>query len=195
MIRTGIIGVVLGLALGLAACSDPEIARLNRTDTTDIRVDGSRLFIDGQINRRAPRQVLAALNANPQVRTIVFGEVPGSVDDEANLRLGHALRDRGLDTHVSAGGYVASGGVDLFLAGTRRTIGPGAILGVHSWADGWGDGRDVREDHPLHDDYTDYTRRMLGSESFYWFTLDAAPSTSVHYMSPGEIALYGLVTG
>ena len=62
-------------------------------------------------------------------------EAPGTEDDRANLRLGRLIRARGIATHVPAGGSVRSGGVELFLAGTRRIADPGAEFAVHAWAD------------------------------------------------------------
>ena len=57
----------------------------------------------------------------------------GSEDDEAVLNLGRYIRKVGLDTHLIEGGVIASGGVSLFLAGTKRSIGKDALVGVHSW--------------------------------------------------------------
>ena len=39
---------------------------------------------------------------------------------------------------------------------------------------------------------------MLGAENgteFYFFTLEAAPFDSIHFMTPEEIARFGLETG
>ena len=115
-------------------------------------------------------------------------------DDETNLKLGNRVRDLGLDTHLTADSEVHSGGTDLFLAGVERSMEEGAIIGVHSWAEGNRAGADFPKDDPVHESYVSYTARMLGSADFYWFTLDAAPVEDTYIMTPADIAKYGLLT-
>ena len=59
--------------------------------------------------------------------------VQGSVDDEANIAAARLVRERGLNTLIPGSGMIASGGTDFFLAGVKRTVQPGAKIGVHSW--------------------------------------------------------------
>ena len=118
----------------------------------------------------------------------------GSLDDQAVLRMGYFLRDRGMDTHLTAQSEIYSGAVDLFLAGNRRSMARGAVIGVHSWADGFGEGTGYPRDAREHAGNVAYFRDMLGSDAFYWFTLQAAPSSGIHEMTPGEIARFGLLT-
>ena len=35
---------------------------------------------------------------------------------------------------------------------------------------------------------------MLGSDDFYWFTIEAAPADDIYYMTNQEIIDYGLIT-
>ena len=53
------------------------------------------------------------------------------------------VRNRGIATHLPADGEIASGGVDFFLAGVKRTAEAGAKIGVHSWADDDYEGREL----------------------------------------------------
>ncbi|MCK7612494.1 hypothetical protein [Roseibium sediminicola] len=132
--------------------------------------------------------------AFPGITTLVLTDISGSSDDATNVRLGYRVRKLGLATHVPAGAEIYSGGVDLFLAGVQRTIGDGAVLGVHSWDDGTRDGADYPKDSPAHDEARSYTEAMLGDDRFYWFTLSAAPSDGIHVMKEREIRDYHLVT-
>ncbi len=186
-------GVALGAAV-LAGCVQMEVAYLNATDTISFEADGSDLLVNGTLNSRSLAAFEEAIADNPDVTRLVLLEVPGSVDDEVNLQLGHRVRDLGLDTHVTADSEIHSGGTDLFLAGVERSMEEGAVLGVHSWAVGNLQGRDLPKSDPEHAAYVRYTKRMLGSDAFYWFTLDAAPVQESHVMSAEEIAKYGLLT-
>tara|TARA_R110002110_G_scaffold194901_29_gene404152 strand:- start:3913 stop:4488 length:576 start_codon:yes stop_codon:yes gene_type:complete len=182
----------LGLALvgGLLGCAVVD----NAVDRTRMSVQGSRLLISGEITSRTPRAFEALLEAHPDVRTLVPEIMQGSLDDQAVLRMGYFLRDRGMDTHLTAQSEIYSGAVDLFLAGNRRSMARGAVIGVHSWADGFGEGTGYPRDAREHAGNVAYFRDMLGSDAFYWFTLQAAPSSGIHEMTPGEIARFGLLT-
>ncbi|MEM7392861.1 MAG: alpha/beta hydrolase [Verrucomicrobiota bacterium] len=158
------------------------------------RVDGDQAFVSGNLGEGAPGQVDSFLRENPDVSTLVLVDLPGSSDDDANLAAARMVRAAGLDTHVPANGGIFSGGVDFFLAGVRRTVEPGAELGVHSWAEGDVQGRDLPRDDPAHQVYLDYYRDMGIPTSFYWFTLDAAPVESIHTMSEAEMRQFRVIT-
>lgn len=158
----------------------------------DVRDD--LLFVKGVVNGDSERETVALLNGAPSVRTIVLTMVLGSADDETNVALGRSLRNAGLSTYLPAAGLVASGGTDLFLSGTRRIVERGALVGVHSWASPFGDGDEVPRDDPRHRLYLDYYRDMGIPEAFYWFTLEAAPPDSIHWMTEAEMATYRVFT-
>ena len=117
-------------------------------------------------------------------------EVPGSIDDEANLAAARLVRSYGLKTLVPTDGLIASGGVDFFLAGVERIVEPNAMLGVHSWAGDDFTGAELSRDNPEHRLYLDYYAEMGIPAEFYWFTLKAAPAEDIHFMTPEEIAQY-----
>ncbi len=155
-------------------------------------VEGNQAVAYGTIDSSTPSRVMQLLINHPEVETIVLQEVPGSVDDESNMRAGRLIRHHGLSTHVPADGEIASGGVDLFLAGAHRSIEPGARLGVHSWG-GVGEAGDAldRSDE-AHDLYLEYGRDMGIPDAFYWFTIEAAPPDDIHWMTSEEIDRYQL---
>lgn len=181
---------VIVLAGGLAACSLAE----NAVDRTTLELRGDRLMMAGVITSRTPANFFRMLDANPQVTTVVGTVMEGSLDDAAMIEMGYAIRNRGLDTHLASDSEIYSGAVDLFLAGNRRTMARGAVIGVHSWADGFGEGADYPRDAAEHRLNRRYIADMLGSEAFYWFTLAAAPSDGLHVMTGDEIDRYGLLT-
>ena len=163
-------------------------------DRLVMEVRGDLLFARGVVNANSQREAVALLNGSPNVRTLVLTWVPGSVDDEANLALGRVLRDAGMTTYLPREARAASGGTDLLLAGARRVVECGALVGVHSWAYGPVNGNEVPRDDPRHRFYLDYYRDIGIPEAFYWFTLEAAPPDSIHWMNEDEMERYRIHT-
>jgi len=182
------------LAPVLSGCTQIAVATLNQVQTTEFRVEGTRLYMQGEINSKTLRQFEEVYAAHPQITTLVELEVPGSLDDDTMIALAYRVRELGLNTHLTANSQIYSGGVDLFLAGVRRSMEPGAKIGVHSWSDGRREAKDYPKTAPEHEQNRRYVERMLGDDAFYWFTIYAAPADGIHLMSEAEIQKYGLVT-
>ena len=156
---------------------------------------GTSLIVRGVIDRRAIGALNDALTSNPQTTLLVLQWVPGSADDDANLEMSRTIRAQRLATLVPADGLVASGGTDMFLAGTIRELAQGACVGVHTWAGGASEiGADLPLDHPEHQKYLEYYDEMGIDRAFYWYTLNAAGPESAHWMSRAEILAYGMGT-
>ncbi len=157
--------------------------------------DGDQGLVEGTIDSDTPEMLAELLDERPSIALLSLHEIDGSVDDEANLEAARMLREHGITTLVESDGLVASGGTDLFLAGKRRIVEPGACIGVHSWADGSGaEGADLPDDHPDHEPYLDYYHEMGIDVDFYWFTFDAAPADGMHWMSRAEMREFGVAT-
>jgi hypothetical protein len=153
-------------------------------------VVGTRAVMYGVINGGTPARFEALLADHPYVDTLVMPFVPGSMDDVANLAVSRELFASGLDTCVPTTGVIASGGVDFFLAGDRRSARPGALLGVHSWGAGPIAGSALPMSHPAHDLYLDYYAEIGVDAAFYWYTLAAAGPNDVHWMTRAELRTY-----
>lgn len=150
------------------------------------------------IDSDSPAEFTRLLAAYPAITTIEMIDCPGTVDDEANLSIARMIRARGLNTHVPADGSVRSGGVELFLAGVKRTAERGAEFGVHSWSDDEGhEAKDVPANDPVHADYINFYQAMglapPVARAFYAFTNAAAPSSGVHYMTPAELSQFNIL--
>ncbi len=187
--------VTLVIMSGLAACTQVAVLALNTVTTTSFTVEGTRLYMSGEINAKTFDQFEAVYAANPQIDTLVELDVPGSVDDDTMIALAYRVRELGLNTHLTARSEVYSGGVDLFLAGVRRTMAPEAKIGVHAWSDGNREAHEYPMGAPEHEQNRRYIEEMLGSDAFYWFTILAAPADGIHIMTDAEIARFGLLTG
>ncbi|MEM7256654.1 MAG: hypothetical protein AAF404_04620 [Pseudomonadota bacterium] len=164
-------------------------------------VNGQTAQMYGVIGNRINTTLSDLLSTQSQVTTIEMMQVPGSMDDEANLLAGRTIYNAGLDTVVRSSSVIASGGVDFFLAGNRRTVEPGAMIGVHSWAAVADDGSliqggDLPTDHPQHQLYIQYYTdiNLADPAGFYFYTLQAAPAEGIHYMNGEDISRFGLAT-
>ncbi|KZZ45927.1 hypothetical protein A3759_08240 [Thalassolituus sp. HI0120] len=158
-------------------------------------VRGDWAIMNGEITSKIVEQLNSLVKHNPQVKTIVFENVPGSSDDEMNLKAGLRLRQLGLNTYLPPGGEIASGGVDLFLAGKERFSANDVLVGVHSWAgDGVQDASTLPRDHVSHKPYLDYYKALGITQDFYWFTIEAADAANIHWMSNAERKQYGITT-
>lgn len=164
--------------------------------TAKFTYDDGIIWMTGEIDTSTPDDLLRVLNAHPEVKWIVMEYVPGSNDDDANLKAARIIRERGMNTGVPSDGLIASGGTDFFLAGIERTVQRGACIGVHSWSD---DGdptppTQLPRDHVGHQMFLDYMREISIPEKFYWYTIEAAPADGMHYMSEADIQSFGLAT-
>lgn len=124
-------------------------------------LDEARAALVATTDAASPQAFAAMLAAFPGLSVIEFADAPGTNHDLANLKLGRAIRAAGLATHVPEGGSARSGAVELFLAGTRRTMDPGALFAVHSWRDERGrEPDDFAADAPENRLYLDYYAEM-----------------------------------
>ena len=178
------------IAVVLGACLTVE----NLSTTLNLTVKDEALEIGGIINSRAHGQFARLIEDNPQVERIVFGDIDGSTDGDAVAEIGYLIRDLGFETELHADSEVYSGGVDLFLAGTSRYVAPGGILGVHEWSTSFGRARGYPRNSSHHEPTRGYIADMLGSDSFYWFTLQAAPFDEVYIMSRADMLRFGILT-
>jgi hypothetical protein len=132
------------------------------------------------------------MGAYPGLEVIEFVDAPGTSNDIANLALGRAIRKAGLATHVPDGGSARSGAVELFLAGTRRTMDPGALFAVHSWRDEVGrEPDDFAPDAPENRLYLDYYAEMgmsaAEARAFYAMT-NSVPHTGALWLKGRDMA-------
>lgn len=183
-----VFGFIAILLIGCATYTDDY-------EEVDFEVSGNFAIMSGVIDSDIKEKLEKLLNQHPQITTIIMQEVEGSVDDDANLEAARMVRKRGLNTLVPSDGVIASGGTDFFLAGVKRTVQSGAMIGVHSWAgDDVENAIDLPKDHPEHKRYLEYYKEMNIPSEFYWYTLKSAPSDDIHWMTPFEQQKYMIAT-
>ena len=184
----------------LGITSYPATGREQTTTETVINKRGENLFLLGNFDSFTLDAVVKKLEKSPEITRIVFTANGGSNDDSATLQLGRFIRQEKLDTHVLEGGVIASGGVSLFLAGVKRSIGKNVYIGVHAWQHCSGRGTvncKTAKEYALTDSahrlHNGYVSEMLSTDSFYWFSINAAPPNSIHWLSSSEINAFKLV--
>ena len=158
------------------------------------RVEGEIAMMTGVICSSTPAKVLELIFEHPQVNTIEMIHVPGSIDDVSNLRASLYVHQFGLNISLNQNSIIASGGTDFFLAGKERTVVKGAKIGVHSWSGGSKAATELSKKHKAHQKYLDYYRIVNIPDSFYWYTLEAAPADDIRFMTEEEIQLYKIRT-
>lgn len=127
--------LLLFLGLSIVSCSkddDVDYSLQSKFDIFEVQADNTTVLMNGEIKSSTLREFQHMLQGHPNVKLIKMGEVPGSSDDETNLKVGKLLKEKGINTHIVDKGEIASGGVDFFLAGTKRTKDGAVKIGVHS---------------------------------------------------------------
>ena len=145
----------------------------------------------GGTDGQSPLHFDAMLRDFPELARLEMVEAPGTSNDLANLEVGRMIRAAGIATHVPSGGSVRSGAVELFLAGTTRTLEDGAQFAVHSWLDNYGrEADDFSADHAAHRLYLDYYVEMGMSENraraFYDMT-NSVPHSSALWLKADDM--------
>ncbi len=176
-----------------------QIPALSEFDA-QFTVIGTEMTIEGRIRTSSTALFNSVLAANTGVTTVILENVPGTLDTDASFAIGRAIRSNGLATVVPVGGFVASEGTDIFLAGATRMInGPNTtklagLIAVHSWEAGFTRGSDLPTSSPLHQPFLTYYSDIGIADSFYWFAINAAAPDSFHVMTTAEISQHGVVT-
>jgi hypothetical protein len=190
IIAAGLIAIMF--AVGIHGALQPDAGLLK------FRAVDNMAYGNGNTNGMSVSMVRDFLNDNPQVDTLVMGKMPGTKDADMNIRIAREIRKRGLKTHLPRNGFIASGAVDLFLAGVERTMECGGMIGVHSWGL-TGDRTQTISPKTMGVDHRQkfheaFLRDMGIDPAFYVFTRDSAEPDDLHFMTAEEIKRYGLLT-
>ena len=177
--------LVVFLLSGCAASLDEQVKTENELT---IEVEGNRAYLSGVLESDFTERLSVFLKKNPNITDLVLVDIPGALNQQATMEGARLIRRLGINTHIAPTGFVLSGGVDLFLGGVKRSIGAGAGVGIHAWTDG----TKIKAAHvgitdPVHAVYVNFYLSMGVPERFYWFSLDAAPSDRVYFLSPEEV--------
>ena len=187
-IITGIL-FAIGAAVAVYTATRPDYGLLK------FSVRGTTAYGNGSTNGSSVSQVGRFLDNNPDVEKLVFRWMSGTSDADRNLLIARKIRKLDLHTHLNSNSFIASGAVDLFLAGTTRTMECGARIGVHSWSSGNGK---IYPALLTRDPQQKKHEKFLGDmgidPAFYVFTREAALPDDLHILTSAEIEQFGLLT-
>ena len=154
----------------------------------------STITMNGTIGGRTDNHFDKLHEKYPNIKWLELGNCPGSRNDEVNLKVAKTIHDLGLNIRLFSNSVIASGAVDLFLAGIKREIEPGAKIGVHSWAGGGRKPTELPTDDPAHYLYIDFYKSVGKSDKeateFYFYTIQSAAANGIHWMTETEIEYY-----
>lgn len=165
---------------------------------TRMAISDNALFLLGTFDDHTAAKAIGYLKQHSHIQVIVLTANGGSMNDEETLRFGRYIRANGLDTHLIKNGVAASGGVSLLLAGNNRSIGEGAHVGVHAWAQCRSrenicvPATDFAESDEAHSLHRNYIQQMLDKDDFYWFSIQAANHDSIHWLSEDELVQFDI---
>lgn len=194
IIAAVLVAIVLSVATHKAIQPDVGLLKFD--------VKGNVAYGYGGTDERSVGVVKKLLDENPQVDTLVLKKMPGTQNADMNLRIARRIRKEGLKTHLESNSFIASGAVDLFLAGVERTMECGALIGVHT-SYFLAEGGFVRGEafYPAKTGYDGYERsakRFLADMGidplFYDFTRNAAKPEELYYLTPADIERFGILT-
>jgi len=171
----------------------------NNIYTTEFRVEDNKLHMPGLINSYTQEQLKDIFGEHPEIDTIVLGQMPGSIDDGANLEEAAWVAARGVNTYLPREGSIASGAPNFFLVGKSRVVEEGAVVSVHSWAYWRGiTAQDLPRDDSAHELYIGFYESIgwtrAQAEDFYFFTIEKAPAEGMYAMTPQEMLATGVAT-
>jgi hypothetical protein len=161
-------------------------------DKPNIELKNDKAYVNGILGKTFYKILVKFTDENPKVKDFVLENVPGSANDEWNVKSCLLIHKNGINTELLSTSEIASGGVDLFISGNSRVIADGAKIGVHSWREGKKEGIDFPRDSEKHDLFIDFFSTIEMDTAFYWYTLVAAPANDIHWMSASEIEKYQL---
>ena len=196
-----IVCVVLITSITIISCSKDNDDSTNidkQFGIFTVLEDSTTVEMNGTIGSSSLINFNKLENTFPNVNKINIKNCDGSSDDDVNLKLSAKVHQKGINIHLMDNGEIASGGVDFFIAGIQRTKGSNTKIGVHSWAGENETATDFPAGHNNHLPYINYyvdvgfTQQQ--AEDFYYFTINAAPAESIHWMTESEITLYNLIT-
>jgi len=139
--------------------------------TAKFYVHGGVAIMHGSISDRTPIDFVNMLAEHPEVHTLEFGVVTGTLmpNSLSSINFGYVIRNACIKTKVGSYSYVLAEAVHAFISGCEIELGEGAKLGLASWIHG--DLEDSLIDS-MHSEYIDYYNDLDIPNSFYHYQLD-----------------------
>lgn len=184
------------LLCGCGITTLPE-EEIEPTASARFRAEGMTLIMRGTIDDTTSKRLQKVLDENPGISTLVLDQVPGGTEFRHVTAVGRLVRQRRIQTRIPQQGIVLMGGLDVFLAGTQRSITLGARVGIFAWQSNDSEGNPIDASslprtHPLHRPYLDYYQSIGVDPDFYWFVLKKGEDGELYWLSLEERKRFGL---
>ncbi len=166
-------------------------------------VENGIAIMHGKISSRTSLDLNNMLAAHPNVHTLEFGFVTGSISPHTRyaLELGYAIRAYCLTTKITHSSYVVAEAVHSYIAGCDREFQEGSRIGVSSWYN-----RSINEttnettkaikNEPLKEDRhannLQYYIDMGIPQSFYFYQL-TFPKSRPNFLNKMELVEFGVL--
>jgi len=161
-------------------------------------LNDSIVYMNGDMGSRVDDQFEKLIESFPNIGKIVMEDCPGSRNDEELFKAALLMRENNINTHLPDYGKIQSGAVDFYLSGVVRTLDAGAKIGVHAWSAGSNSATDYPVGHYEHSMYLDFYESIGFSsqeaEDLYFFIINAATPSDIHWMTDQEIMDYNFIT-
>lgn len=200
MNRIIVIFSILSLVAFMSCNKDEAVKPGQRTfGIFTVQRDDTTVHMNGEIDKNISKYFNQLKTTFPDAKRIVMLDCPGSSDDDSNLKVAKEMHDLGYSFHLTANSVIASGAVDMYVGGVKRTMDSGAKIGVHSWGADPGEpiATSYPKGHEVHQQYIKYYTSVgftqKQAEDFYYFTINAAPAESIHWMTEEEVEKYDVL--
>ncbi len=194
-----VLALIMLLTIFTGCSSNDSIVKDTQTTFGIFKVseDKETIEMNGTISSSSLINFNKLYSKYPNVKTINIKNCDGSSDDEVNLKLSKRVHDLNMNIHLLDNAEIASGGVDFFLAGIKRTRANNTKIGVHSWAGDNVTATDFPVGHANHLPYINYYKSIgfadADAKAFYYFTINAAAANDIHWMTEEEIIKYKML--
>ncbi len=192
--------IVFFISISFVACNKDDDGSIAPDDFGIFKsINATTAQMNGVISGNTPAHFDNLLIKYPNLKKINMLDCPGSEDDEANLKVSKKMHEVGIEFHLFSTSAIASGAVDMYVGGAKRTREQGSRIGVHSWSGGPGQpiATSYPVGHTVHLQYINYYTSVgftqKQAEDFYYFTINAAPAEDVHWMTEEEIEKFNIV--
>ena len=147
-------------------------------------LNDTTVVVNGDMGSRVDNQFERLISKYPNIKLLIMEECPGSRNDEELFKAAAMVKENLINTHLPPHAVIESGAVDLFLAGTIRTMEEGAKIGVQVG----------HEEHQIYIDYyVSVGYAQEDAEALYYFIINAASPDDIHYLTEEEILEYAIL--
>ena len=164
----------------------------------EVQPDNS-IIMDGDISLNTSADLAALIVDHPEAKLIIMKNSDGIHLDDVTLEAARLVRSAGMDTHLASDGVISRGGLNFFIAGVNRTMDAGGQMGVGAWRDamgneatsyGFGDDAHLR----YLNFYAEMGYQWLDGSNFYFFSIQAADSNNLFFLTDDLIEEHQLLT-